>query len=327
MYRHLSKNVYLILIFVSLYSSSALAQMPEPAAVCVDCGRSESYIQKYGHAPTCKYYNPPKNKTSEKKSSDKTTSSLYPNSNSLDKAINNGIDFMNSLDHKPDLQITEEEKKQEEIRKRDEEARLNSAMNSMKSIPNAIQKNTNSMIMNEFVGEGDFGFYHKNGQKISSDNNKVILENGSQIITGKNGNLKLTLSDTTVFSIGPYSDLKFDEFKYDQHGTLTKFTVNLTKGILKWVTKSITEKGVDEKHLRLLICDLEINGADFLTKQNADSSAVVILIRGEINLITFGFKEQIILNPGNKVAISSVGKIESVEKIDIKNSPSLSDLD
>ena len=188
-------NFRLLFIPFLFITSSVMAQLPEPTAACADCGRRASYIQKYGHAPTCKYYKAPVKKSSVNKSSGNSSPSVPSISStpgSLDEAIDNSINFMNRLDPKPDPKVVEERKRQDDLRKSEEDARYNSALRSMKGMPSEskINKVNFNCKITSYIGAVEI---LRKGEIIAESGNigEIELQPGDVIKTGTIGIVKL----------------------------------------------------------------------------------------------------------------------------------------
>jgi hypothetical protein len=306
-----------LLILFGLFSN---VYSQEPSAACVSCGRSASYIQKYGHAPTCKYYNAPK-KTSGNSSRNKSSS------NDPVEALNKSLELINSFDSKPESAPADKNTEQLENQRKEEDERYEETFRSFKKMPGSTvpKRDNNYKIKVSFEVQGNVTFYSRDGQKITPESmNAVTLDMGCRIVTGKDSKIKIILPDNTIFSMGPESDFEFDEFIYDPEINLMKITANLAAGFFRWVTYKTT-KDKENKHIRLRVLDVGIRGTDFAVKVEADKSVVVYLYEGEIEVETLGSKEKIILNPGKKAVISSEGKLKSFEGFNIDSNRLLLD--
>lgn len=109
--------------------------------------------------------------------------------------------------------------------------------------------------------------------------------------------VKITLNDATIISIGPNSHFNFKTFKYDsktervaemelKNGkSRIDVPVRITNGRMNINTRNVA---------------LGVRGTEFLMNQEFDENGVsreqIVLLKGELNIKTFGSEEEIIMN-------------------------------
>lgn len=92
----------------------------------------------------------------------------------------------------------------------------------------------------EFLGgislRGEAFFVKSDGVRRRMVGTAAHFEMGEQIIVGPNSRLQTVLPDDTVFTLGPDSDMKIDEFVYYPNSSAGKVTAQITKGFFRFVT-------------------------------------------------------------------------------------------
>jgi hypothetical protein len=84
----------------------------------------------------------------------------------------------------------------------------------------------------------------------------------ARITTDSHTAVRFLLPDETVFTLGPDSDMKLDDFVYDPNTNMSTAALNMTKGVFRFVTGKIANHDPAGKKLKLAIGDLGFRGTD-----------------------------------------------------------------
>jgi hypothetical protein len=124
---------------------------------------------------------------------------------------------------------------------------------------------------------------------------------GNRIVTGPDGRVQLLLLDNTVFTAGPNSDMKIDEFVYDPSGTQNTLVARIEKGIFRWVDGELDriarrERDYEIKHgvpedlltplpgskVDLPVGTIGFRGTEVECKVDPDGSGYLKVLSGEV---------------------------------------------
>jgi hypothetical protein len=97
--------------------------------------------------------------------------------------------------------------------------------------------------------------------------------------TVSDGALTLVLRDGTHFRLGGASKVTLDAFVYDPDTSIGKMSLNLSKGVFRFVSGSMRKEGVKLVKPTAII---GIRGTDFTVTVGADNSTTVQVDEGEI---------------------------------------------
>lgn len=112
------------------------------------------------------------------------------------------------------------------------------------------------------------------GEVIASG--QPIFHN-DQINSGPDSGLQIILVDKTVFTIGPNSGMKIDEFVYDPNTQSGKLTASVTKGTFRFVTGQIAGTRPSDMQVKLPNATLGIRGTIVAGSVEGNTSQVVLL--------------------------------------------------
>lgn len=174
-----------------------------------------------------------------------------------------------------------------------------------------LTKVENRSAIAQVESRGEFYVLTKDGRKLTGkDANQIPIEEGTKVITGSDGHIRMKLPDDTTFTIGPNSDIVIDSFVYDPDNTPKKVIANVSKGVFRWVTgkvKPLQEPA--EMKVKLPVVHIGIRGTDFEATVDPDGSGFVILHFGQLEITEkkTGFK--FILDAGYKVTYGADGSI------------------
>jgi hypothetical protein len=106
---------------------------------------------------------------------------------------------------------------------------------------------------------------------------------GSEITTGPNAGLQIMLLDETVFTIGPDSKLRVDEFVYDPRGGDGKLSATISKGVFRFVSGRIAQRQPQNMKVDLPSGTIGIRGTSAMGETDGTSTSVVLLGPGATN--------------------------------------------
>lgn len=165
---------------------------------------------------------------------------------------------------------------------------------------------------------GEFYFLTKDGRKVTGkEANKIPLEEGTKVVTGIDGHIKMTLPDNTTFTVGSNTELVIDKFVYDPDKSPEKILATMTKGVFRWVTgkvKPIPANPPDMK-VTLPVVAVGIRGTDFEATVQPDNSGSIVLNFGQLEITEKKTGFTFILNAGEKIIFGSDGIVSRPIKI------------
>jgi len=168
---------------------------------------------------------------------------------------------------------------------------------------------------------GEFYFLTKDGRKVTGEEaSKVSLEEGTKVVTGSDGHIKMTLPDNTTFTVGPNSDLVIDKFVYDPDKSPEKIMATMTKGVFRWVTgkaygDAAVYKDPAQMKVNLPVVAVGIRGTDFEATVAPDGSGSVVLNFGQLEITEKKTGFTFILNAGEKITFGADGSVSRPMKI------------
>jgi hypothetical protein len=182
--------------------------------------------------------------------------------------------------------------------------------------PAASEHAPASSAVAQVESRGEFYFLTKDGRKVTGEEaSKVPLEEGSKVVTGSTGHVRMILPDNTTFTVGPNSDLVIDKFVYDPATDSQAITANLSKGVFRWVTGKTAHKDPAQMKVTLPVGDLGIRGTDFEATVESNGNGSVVLYFGQLEITEkkTGFK--FLLEAGQKVTFGSDGSFNRPMKV------------
>lgn len=110
-----------------------------------------------------------------------------------------------------------------------------------------------------------------------------------EITTGDGNSLQILLKDQTVFSIGPNSQLVFDEFIYDPTAAdQVSLSASVTKGSFKFISGKISKLKPGAMKLKLPNATASIRGTSVAGRLDDNGAADIVLLTGAIQLSGLG---------------------------------------
>ena len=115
----------------------------------------------------------------------------------------------------------------------------------------------------------------KMGEMHSAAQGEVLFVQ-DEIMTERDGYLRLTLLDETQFAVGPQSYLMLDHFIYNTATNEGEIAVSILKGVFRFVTGKVVEKDPEKMRVKLGVGIIGIRGTEVLGETNDDASLVVM---------------------------------------------------
>ena len=169
----------------------------------------------------------------------------------------------------------------------------------------------------EVEARGEYYFLTKDGRKLTGkEANQVPLEEGTRMVTGSSGRIKMKLPDETTFTVGPNSDMVIDKFVYDPDNTPRTIMANMSKGVFRWVTGKMAQKDPAQMKVKIPIGTIGIRGTDFETTVNHDGTGHAMLYFGQLEITEKKSGFTFVLNPGEKVMFGPDGSISRPMKFE-----------
>ncbi|MBI4644245.1 MAG: FecR domain-containing protein [Deltaproteobacteria bacterium] len=180
----------------------------------------------------------------------------------------------------------------------------------------APAKKTETSPVAQVESRGEFYVLTKDGRKLTgAEAKKIPLEEGTKVVTGKGGHVRMTLPDDTTFTVGANTDLVIDKFVYDPDGTPKTIMANVSKGMFRWVTGKTARKDPAKMKVTLPIGDLGIRGTDFEALVEPNGRGRVALYAGQLEITEKKSGYTFILDAGQMVTFGPGGKISRPKKI------------
>ncbi len=277
------------------------AQGQQPTASCAYCNRSSSEIARNGHDPGCRYYTP--SKTESYKNTNSTIDPL--------KTLNDGLDILLQMDDTTRDSTINDEKKKEELLKKNEDQKIKHAegMKTFKPMETKMpEKPIEGSVMAVVAScTGSNIELYRNGkwQKINcSGLNNQMITDGDSLRTGIDSKIILITKEDGKICINPITSCAFNS------SDLNIF--NLLRGSIKAYFLKYHKKF--EVRTPTAICGIRGTQVEIIV--NEDHSTEISLFEGDVEIADIHTNEIILkLTPGKKVKINPDGSIDTVEHI------------
>lgn len=288
----------ILFLFATL---SVLGQ--QPTASCAYCNRSSSEIARNGHAPSCRYYTPPKVEQTPYKNPNSTVDPL--------KTLNDGLDLLLQANDTTKYNTADDNKKKEEQLKEKEDQKIKhtQGMKTFKPIetimPEKPIKGSVMAVVASCTGSNIELYRNGKWQKIncSSLNNQIITD-GDSLRTGKDSKIILITKEDGKICINPITSCAFNSSDLNIFNLLSG---NIKAYFLKYHKKF-------EVRTPTAICGVRGTQVEIIV--NVDNSTEISLYEGDVEIADINTNETILkLTPGKKVKIDPDGSIDTVENI------------
>jgi hypothetical protein len=154
---------------------------------------------------------------------------------------------------------------------------------------------------------GEFRVIKKNGRALTAaDMSAIPIEYGDTMLTGPTGAVQFVLPDETVFTLGPNSEMEFDEFLVDPNMSISNMHVGFTKGLMRLVTGKIPHS---DPQVRVAVGSLGIRGTDVEAQQSPDGTGSIKLHAGQAELTPYDTDKVIEIQAGQTIASRASGTI------------------
>lgn len=150
-----------------------------------------------------------------------------------------------------------------------------------------------------------------------------------EISTGADSSLQILLKDQTVFSIGPNSQLIFDEFIYDPTAAdEVSLSASVTKGSFKFISGKISKLKPGAMKLKLPNATASIRGTSVAGRVGDNGASDIVLLTGAIQLSglgAVGAPPVDIIESGWGVSVTSGGELGTPELYSLEDIASIID--
>ena len=92
------------------------------------------------------------------------------------------------------------------------------------------------------------------------------LQQGDELVTGKDGRISLTFLDNTRFAVGPNSRISVSQFRYDRTRQQGEFVTSVDRGSLAIVSGKIAKSKRDAMKVRTPTSLLGVRGTKFIVQ-------------------------------------------------------------
>jgi hypothetical protein len=114
------------------------------------------------------------------------------------------------------------------------------------------------------------------GEERILDSGDPVFE-GDTVTTGENSRMQILLLDQTVFTIGPSSEIRLDEFSYDPSTHEGKLNADILKGVYRFISGMIAHQKPEHMTVDLPVGTIGIRGTFVAGQSNGERSLVVLL--------------------------------------------------
>lgn len=108
------------------------------------------------------------------------------------------------------------------------------------------------------------------------DSGDPVFE-GDTVTTGENARMQILLLDQTVFTIGPSSRIRLDEFSYDPSTHEGKLNADILKGVYRFISGMIAHQKPEHMTVDLPVGTIGIRGTLVAGQSDGERSLVVLL--------------------------------------------------
>ena len=106
---------------------------------------------------------------------------------------------------------------------------------------------------------------------ISSGSPKVAkvgrqIQQNDVVVTGADGSLGVTFTDSTMLSLGPNTEIVVDKYVFDPKANNASFTANMAKGTLQFISGEIAKLSPDAVRVNIPTGTIAVRGTRFLVE-------------------------------------------------------------
>lgn len=86
------------------------------------------------------------------------------------------------------------------------------------------------------------------------------------VLTGKDGAIGVTFTDSSMFSVGPNTEIVVDKYVFDPNAGNASFTANMAKGTLQFISGEIAKLSPDAVKVNIPTGTIAVRGTRFLVE-------------------------------------------------------------
>jgi hypothetical protein len=92
------------------------------------------------------------------------------------------------------------------------------------------------------------------------------IQQNDVVVTGADGSLGVTFTDSTMLSLGPNTEIVVDRYVFDPQANDASFTANMAKGTLQFISGEIAKLSPDAVKVNIPTGTIAVRGTRFLVK-------------------------------------------------------------
>ncbi|MCZ6590908.1 MAG: FecR domain-containing protein [Alphaproteobacteria bacterium] len=86
------------------------------------------------------------------------------------------------------------------------------------------------------------------------------------VLTGADGSIGVTFTDSTMFSVGPNTEIVVDKYVFDPNANNVSFTANIAKGTLQFISGKIAKLSPDAVKINIPTGTIAVRSTRFLVE-------------------------------------------------------------
>ncbi|NKB50430.1 MAG: hypothetical protein GKS02_13815 [Alphaproteobacteria bacterium] len=94
----------------------------------------------------------------------------------------------------------------------------------------------------------------------------TAIEQNDIVVTGADGSVGVTFSDSSMFSVGPNTEIVVDKYVFDPNAGNGSFTANMAKGTLQFISGEISKLSPDAVRVNIPTGTIAVRGTRFLVE-------------------------------------------------------------
>ena len=168
--------------------------------------------------------------------------------------------------------------------------------------PSAPYYDPTKTVLAAITASIDFSVIKSNGLVYTAAEMKgVPFEIGDEMVTGPEGRAQILLPDETIFTLGPNSDMVFDDFIYDPATSAGKISAVIAKGLFRFVTGKIEQRDPEHLRVKVAVGTIGVRGTDIEFEQSPDGTGYVKLFSGLAQFTPYDTDTTVDLQPGQMI--------------------------
>jgi len=92
------------------------------------------------------------------------------------------------------------------------------------------------------------------------------IQQNDVVVTGADGAIGVTFSDSTMLSLGPNTEITVDKYVFDPKAGNVSFTANMARGTLQFISGEIAKLSPDAVKVNIPTGSIAVRGTRFLVE-------------------------------------------------------------